>query len=343
MLFTTPSQRSCNRRAVGFTLVELLVVIAIIGVLVSLLLPAVQSAREAARRSSCLNNLKQVGLAILNYESARGTLPYGTNQNGQRDPALTGRNISAFGFGWSASILPYIESGNAFDQINIDGELGSTRDNLGAGTLITAYVCPSRPDETDHWAECCSGFNLGPGPTDDIRITSYAGVSDSVDGFFGTAQPVSNGDGVLFNAHAVALSEITDGTSSTLMVGEVTGGPGKHPSQGFAWISHMWAGWNCQDTADGLNPFGSVPGGRDTSLDPFDGDGGGNRHGEYFDESGFSSFHVGGVHFAFADGSVHFLNEDIQQNVLCVRTTRDGGETSDGPCYVRPPVGPRAR
>jgi prepilin-type N-terminal cleavage/methylation domain-containing protein len=328
--FHSPDPLDQPHRRGGFTLVELLVVIAIIGVLVALLLPAVQAAREAARRSQCLNNLRQVGLALLNYESARGTLPPGTHSNNERDPNIN--STMNTGYAWGAYVLSYMEGGNATSQLDFEAGL---QVHEGLGALIPTYICPSAPAETDHWAECCSGFNLGPGPNDDMRETNYAGVSDHRNGFFGRSQPVSNGDGVLFNWFPVALKTVTDGTSQTLMVGEVTGGPGSHPSQGFAWISHVWAGWNCQDTFDGINSFGSVPGGR-TKL--YDGQSaGGNRHLEYYDVSGFSSYHNGGAHFAHVDGSVVFLQEDIDGALLGVITTRGGGENEGDLPYI-PPV-----
>ena len=328
-----------SRRA-GFTLVELLVVIAIIGILVALLLPAVQAAREAARRSQCQNNLRQIGLALQNYASANQGLPPGTMINSFGDP-----QVPSFGvrWGWGTFILPYMEEQAAYDLMNFKSGVSDPSASTGGAQLITTYICPSALDETDHWAECCSGMDHGGNPNYDFRTTNYAGVSDAFDGFFGSSQPVSNGNGVLYNFYQVPFRKITDGSSHTLMVGEVTGAWGSHPSSGKAWISHMWISWNCQDTADGINGFGSVPGGRNDALDPFDGDGDcPNRHCEYFNESGFSSHHPGGAHFAYADGSVHFLEETIDQNLLGVLTTRNGGEVPGEPPY-RPGVGPPQR
>jgi len=328
-------------RRIGFTLVELLVVIAIIGILVALLLPAVQAAREAARRSQCQNNLKQIALALHNYASAHQELPPGTMMNSFRDPEVPG----AFGvrLGWGAFILPYMEEQGAFDLMNFERGLGDPGTIAGGAQLIATYLCPTAPDETNHWAECCSGIANNGDPNSDFRTTNYAGVSDAFDGFFGSSQPVSRGNGVLFNFYPVSFRKITDGTSHTMMAGEVTGAWGGASPTGNAWISHMWISWNCQDTADGINGFGSVPGGRNDAVDPFDGDGDcPNRHCEYFNESGFSSFHPGGAHFAYADGSVHFLQETIDQNLLGVLTTRDGGETPGEPPY-RPAIAPPQR
>jgi prepilin-type N-terminal cleavage/methylation domain-containing protein len=318
----------------GFTLVELLVVIAIIGVLVALLLPAVQSAREAARRSACQNNAKQSALAILNYESAKGSLPPGTIMNFANDPLVPAGTIS-HGYSWGVFILPHLEGGAAFNQIDLKQPVGNFAANIGAGTLIPAFICPSSLSENDHWVECCSGVQHGPSENDDFRETNFAGVADAFNAYYANPQPVADGGGVFFNYFPVELERVTDGTSRTLMIGEVTGGRGLHPSGGEARIGHMYAAWNVQDTAAGINGTGSVPGGRDDRLDPFDGDGG-NRHYEYYDEAGFSSFHVGGAHFAHVDGSVQFYQDNTDQNLLGVLTTRDGGENEGDVPYRRP-------
>jgi len=130
----------------------------------------------------------------------------------------------------------------------------------------------------------------------------------------------------------VSFKDITDGSSKTLFVGEITSGRGAHPSSGFTWIGHMWGKWNTQSTTLGINGVGSIPGGRDDAIDPLDGDGG-NRHIEYWSEVGFSSYHAGGAHFTFVDGSVKFLSENVDQFVLEALTTRAGQEVVDGTSY----------
>jgi prepilin-type N-terminal cleavage/methylation domain-containing protein len=340
MLFLERCQRRRPLFRGGFTLVELLVVIAIIGILVALLLPAVQAAREAARRSQCQNNLRQVALALLNFESAHVELPPGTRIPGA-ELQLPSSQSPKHGYGWAARILDYMEGTNAIAQFDDIDHLQPSTDLAGLATLIPTFICPSAPADSYSWSECCSSFNSGPGPNDDMRTINFAGVSDHRDGFIGPSRPVHDGDGMLFNWFPVALKSVTDGTSKTLMVGEVTGGPGAHPNEGFAWIAHVWPTWNCQDTFDGINPFGSVPGGR-TKL--YDGQSaGGNRHLEYYDTSGFSSFHIGGAHFAHVDGSATFLEENIDQALLGVITTRAGGENEGESPFVPPSGAPPPR
>jgi len=316
----------------GFTLVELLVVIAIIGIQVALLLPAVQAAREAARRSTCQNNLKQIGVALHNYATARSEFPPGEliQEGCANDPNLP-PGVTTIGFGWGAFILPYLEEHAAHEAINFKDWVGNPASTRGGAILIKSFICPSAHNEGGYWVECCSGFNHGASAVEDFRETHYAGVADSVNGFICHTQAVSDGDGMLFNGYSVGFKKVIDGTSHTLMVGEVTNGWGRHPSQGDAWIGHQWITWNTQDTADGINGFGSVPGGRDDQIDGFDGDGSsGNRHFEYFDEAGFSSFHPGGAFFLLADGSVQFIEETIDAVALVKMTTRASQEEDLG-------------
>lgn len=198
-----------------------------------------------------------------------------------------------------AFILPYLEAGAAYSQMDTKKSVGDFPASVGGGTLISAYICPSAPSESEYWVECCSGVRHGPGDNDDFRETNFAGVADAFNAFYSNPQPVSDGGGVFFNFFPVKLSKVGDGTSRTLMIGEVTGGRGIHPTSGEVHIGHQYVTWNVQSTAAGINGSGSVPAAGDDTSDPFDGDGG-NRHFEYFDESGFSSFHVGGS--ALCDG-----------------------------------------
>ena len=307
-----------SKRLAGFTLVELLVVIAIIAMLVTLLLPAVQAAREAARRTQCQNKFKQICLSLHNYESARAEFPAG--QEWKDTP----------GWSWGTHTLPFMEESAVYDRIDFKEEFVSERNWPVNGTYIDAFICPNSAN-ANAWIECCSGRQNGPNSVDDMRQSNMAGVSDSVgNGPKGSPSSVArtDGNGMLFNLRKLQMKNVTDGTSKTLFVGEITSAFGEHPSDGTTWIGHMWGNWNCQTTALGINGVGSVPGGRDVNEDPLDGDGG-NRHTEYWREVGFSSYHPGGAHFTMVDGSVRLLSQDIDQFVLEAFTTRAGAEVFD--------------
>jgi prepilin-type N-terminal cleavage/methylation domain-containing protein/prepilin-type processing-associated H-X9-DG protein len=299
------SRRFQNGR--GFTLVELLVVIAIIGILVALLLPAVQAAREAARRTECKNRFHQVGLALLNYHNTHKFFPIGM--------------VYPEGyFSWSSYILSELEQPTLNDMIDHKGHDYTMPDsNLQAGyAQINEYLCPSDPQAGEF-------IPTGGRPEWYARSTNMCGVSDSVEwtrspdyywprpfekvnGVFGA---VTSNNYTDFSYKGCTIQKITDGTSHTLLIGEVTGaGPG-------TYYGHWWIAWNILDTRDGINGPFTVPGGANwaTATPPI-----------RFTDTGFSSFHPGGCHFSMCDGSVQFLSQDIAQDVLAALTTRSGAE-----------------
>ena len=314
--------RSGIRRPTGFTLVELLVVIAIIGVLVGLLLPAVQTAREAARRSSCGNNLKQIGLALSNFESAQKALPAGYSfYNGSPTP-------SGNSWGWAVFIMPYLEQQALYDQLRPTSRPISDLYNNGSYTLadkallqtpIPGYRCPS---DTTPALNNLVVFDSGRydvatsnyvGCVGDILATTYD--NDSGGAFFGRYDRLSSTPGT--GPLGLALRKVTAGLSKTLAVGE-------RSALNYAAV---WAGvgsvccFNSSSTARSL--------GRAFYLINFDWINGGGSASDQ--GKGFSSAHGGGAQFLYLDNSVQFISETIDKNRLADICNR-----ADGKNYVLP-------
>jgi prepilin-type N-terminal cleavage/methylation domain-containing protein len=199
--------RRLHQRA--FTLVELLVAIAIIGLLIAFLLPAVQSAREAARRAQCVNNLKQVGLALHTYEKTHKVFPPGYVSNFD-----AGGNDTGPGWGWAAMLLPQFEQTPVFSAINFTLAIGAPANSTGRLDNINSFLCPSDPTASAYWAVKRDFATGAP-----LQNICQVAPSNYV-GMYGIGEPGPGGDGVFFRNSAIALRDITDGTAQTLVVGE---------------------------------------------------------------------------------------------------------------------------
>ncbi|MFN0199477.1 MAG: DUF1559 domain-containing protein [Planctomycetaceae bacterium] len=298
----------CKKRRSGFTLIELLVVIAIIAVLIALLLPAVQQAREAARRTQCRNNLKQIGLALHNYHDAYLMFPAGRY-------SLTAGVYS--GHSTHTMLLPFIDQANLYNAMNTSLPFYvSPNFNTPELSIIPGYLCPSNPVvEGVNWT---SGTNAAPGadPNQDSARTHYEPISDTGTGRrtpAGLSLVVSDGNGVFFHDSRIGFRFITDGSSNTIGFGEIV-------SQGRG--TYTCCSWACYadgiGTVNGINaPWRSTPGGIPPLLhEMYDG----NAY------SGPASYHEGGCHFLMMDGAVRFLSENLSQIVLSGLTTCAGYE-----------------
>ena len=282
------------RLRVGFTLIEVLVVMAIIGVLVALLLPAIQAAREAARRAGCVNNLKQIGLASLNYESTNGVLPPGEFATLRDDRVGQISGLSVF-----VRILPFAEQAALFNSANFSVQaITSANGTLGAIGLSFLW-CPSDP----YVAESAYGVIVGVGVFQ--HHTSYGGCQGTwgheiltTDANY--AVQVANMNGVIFSGAAVRLAEVTDGTANTVLFAETA--YGKTTSEGGRTSTRWWhVGYPADTFIETRYPingaFKGVP-----FVNPI--------IENWFMMAG--SFHPGGANVGFCDGSVRFLKDSIQ-------------------------------
>jgi prepilin-type N-terminal cleavage/methylation domain-containing protein len=287
----------------GFTLVELLVVIAIIGVMVGLLLPAVQAAREAARRMQCSNNLKQIALAVHNYHDTMKVFPPGDSRAVNAAGAIIAPNNPDWT--WTAMILPYIEQGPLFEG------LGVSRRNMAAAfadtttvptgfalmqTSVAAYQCPSDPApalNNDRKFQRAQGPQPMPAGGYALGKSNYPGSNgnEGDTGFFGLNSKTG-------------MRDISDGLSNTFMVGERTS---LKPNQTLQPYAAVWAGRGGNDEPSALTKnfiyrattlWKMNTGFTNTSVD--------------IPEEAYSSMHPGGAQFALGDGSVRFVSESIE-------------------------------
>ncbi len=279
----------------GFTLVELLVVIAIIGILIALLLPAVQAAREAARRTQCCNNLVQLGIALQNYHGAHEVLPPGVV-----NPTGPIRHVpNGYHMGWLVQVLPYIEEQVTFKHV--DFSVGAYHKNNAPvrDVPIEVFVCPSDP----------TGYSPA------LPSSNYAGCHHDVEA------PIDvENHGVLFLNSHVPAADIPDGTTHTIFVGEKT-----VEADDLGWMSGTRT--TLRNTGTPINgavagpilpmPVLPMPGAgqpaqpQETTEAPE----AAAPQGPQLFVGGFSSFHPGGANFLFGDGAVRFLSETITPQV----------------------------
>ncbi len=302
-----------NRRCLrsGFTLVELLVVIAIIGILIALLLPAVQAAREAARRMQCTNNLKQLGLALHNYHDTHRSFPSGSitgppNGANINNPWEAARSSGSgdsnqHGTSWLLRILPFIEQGPIYQQWNV------TTNVIGNAAIaqldIAAFYCPSRRSEVTEQQRLLNSNWTGGG-------NDYGGCAGSGMTFAtGTGKPFDTASsatqrwdhgarrGIFWRNSNTRFMAIQDGTTNTIMTGELQR------------LNH--ASDPLQQSQDGWAVGGSA-----TLFSTHEGWGGnlGAINNKYFESPG--SRHTGGANFGMADGSVHFISETIDREIF---------------------------
>ncbi len=286
----------------AFTLVELLVVIAIIGVLVGLLLPAVQAAREAARRMQCTNNLKQMGLAIHNYVDTHRKLPSGFYFQGPGMVNRADRPRRLPGFSWTSSILPFIEQSSIYNQLNFTLPLSVAPNKALVSARLPFSVCPSAPNQTTHKQMGTTGTSFGfsdPG----LAITNYVACGGSFAGSAYYDSAAAQRNGILMEDTSFSFESITDGTSNTIMVGE-TIYYGASTFASFQW-DPTWFGHYEPAGGRATAPEAIMRVGQFRTNPPSIAD-------AIVKRNSFSSKHTGGVKFALGDGSVHFISQSVQ-------------------------------
>jgi len=336
----------------GFTLIELLVVISIISVLIALLLPAVQAAREAARRATCVNNLKQIGLALHNYESAQGMFPPGyvsivlpnianpCNQDAENQVSID----RGPGWAWGSMILPQLEQQPLFNAANFDLSVAFKANDTASLTPLSVFLCPSDggpqvvPVLSDPPDPNNPGF-AGITVVDTVARGNYVGMwglgeicANSGSNDVPNQGAIGRHSGMFYRNSRTKISDIQDGTSQTFAIGERS-----HNLSYVTWTARSVNGWLGKTSffeggTDKFNPspeecwtqvLGPVglEDGLRTPNDP-------EAHVE-----DYWSRHPGGVNFLFADGSVHFVKSQINPLVYRALATCAGGEVISADSY----------
>jgi len=297
-----------SARRLGFTLIELLVVIAIIGLLVALLIPAVQAARESARRSQCTSQLRQIGIALQNYEATFHGLPSGYISQFQPDGTDTGP-----GWGWAALLLRQLEETSLSALIRFDRPIEDPLNATVRSQLVAVYLCPSDP-VVPAWSAYKEAGSIDPqNKICDLASANYVGM-------YGNSEPGIDGTGLFFRNSHVRLREITDGTSHTIAVGERS-----HDLGEATWVGSVTGALLAPGPYDndGVGTF-EVEHGSTMVL------GQSGEHKSPGDPTGetdmFYSRHSGGVNFVFADAHVAYLTPDIDPKLFEALSTRAGGE-----------------
>jgi len=352
------------RSKAGFTLVELLVVIAIIGILISMLLPAVQQVRAAARRVSCANNLRQLGLAMLNYESAHMHFPAGYTSTRTSDgSAPAGVYVDSMtwdagpGWGWGARLLPFIEAGNVANGLDYDAQIWHANHRQMIQTTIPTFLCPSSSGDTEplvvvdqsenpwspdgstdlilgrshyvasHGQESAWGPEAGADLNGEVFTDIYSAVTKSVN-INGDVARVA--DGPFYRNSKTNISRVTDGTSNTIFLGE-------HSSKlsDKTWVGvvpgaivhpRFASPENGPDGAATMVLVHAGPSGGELDITGF----------PIIHPVNFPTYHVGqmysehpgGGNVCFGDGSVHFFNQEIDLMTFAELSSMNEGEVT---------------
>jgi prepilin-type N-terminal cleavage/methylation domain-containing protein/prepilin-type processing-associated H-X9-DG protein len=310
-----------SRNRFAFTLIELLVVIAIIAVLVALLLPAVQKARESARRCTCQNHLKQIGVALHNYVDVNTVFPPGYVSLVDRSNPDNEINDLGSGWGWASMLLPHLEQRDLYNPINFDLNIEHAANITARTRQIEVFMCPSNTPNLGIWPVTDdTGINV----ICDVATSNYVGVF----GRHEVGEFLDTGEGMFFRNSRIGPRDVVDGLSQTLAVGERSSNLSP-----VTWTGRVPGGWSFATPKDRggtvlsnpnpepafvmiLGPAGTVDGHRTPN------------HPQAHIED-FWSRHDGGAYFLLGDGSVRLISDHVETDLYRALTTRAGQEALD--------------
>ncbi len=310
-------------RRSAFTLIELLVVIAIIAILIALLLPAVQQAREAARRTECRNKLKQVGLAIHNYHDTHNIFPPAyVDATPRRASGTTGAcnggTVTTRGAPWTVLVLPFLDQSPLYNQFDFALTFRTLQYNTGdvnnralQTRRLSIWECPTNPNSNENHANNCYYGVQGGGDYATMAASGQACRAYSVRSFYF--------NGIFFPSSNRRIRDVTDGTSNVFMVGEQKYATLRSP--GFPTSDTYYMTW-------GATAWGDAPAQVAATFYPLNGSTYRQGIDNYKLEEAtyyFGSHHEGGAHFLMADGSVHFISENVD-----LATYQTSGIINDG-------------
>jgi len=308
------------RQRDAFTLVELLVVIAIVGLLIALLLPAVQRAREAARRTQCTNNLKQIGLAYHNHESTYGAFPPFSIYDSTKS------------VGWGLFLLPFLEQQPLYDRYNMEAPFFYSNPQYGianqevSNTPLDFFRCPSAPERGSYtYTFNYPGYSAMTWQAWPADYSPVAAVSLSLDNYLELGHASGQLAGALQPDQVTPINALRDGTSQTILIVEMAGKNdlwqnGENTGQKLSGLYGGQGGW-ADATSGASQLYGST---HDGTISP------GPRGINCSNDYGLYAFHAGGANVLFADGSVGLLRENIEIRILAGLITRAGGEADLG-------------
>jgi len=280
----------------GFTLVELLVVIAIIGILIGMLLPAVQQVREAARRTNCMNQIRQISLAALNFESAHMSFPAGAEHVNAAEPD-DDNDPESSGWGWRTKLLPFIEQAPLFQSLDLDQDVNSSANAPLVVESIANFICPSNQEmvgaTTNSGTDQSMSSYLGNGGSIEWSIVPWRGWSDGI--LTRTSDDRHLG---------ITISQISDGTSNTFFCGETVSYALLKNINDWIWDPAFFAASNGGSAARTLSQVRTGHGLLNPEISEPD----------PVLRNSFASLHPGGAVFAFVDGSTHFIGDEIEHN-----------------------------